>query len=355
MSLPRRLAPLALVLALTACAEGHPGSHFEKLHADRILEPFGLSSTVAQTGVAELSWQAPPTDCPQAYELSASYEPGLKFEDANKGGLIVARHRRRKPYRKRRGDGSKGTKTELPPGPVPDDVIVPGELFYKGFRADRVGATRDFQLSAQFLGPASPMAGCFWRTWDPMEDAFALGWPKLPGRLTAVGEQWNGLRVEAQCSRAACVDPATGGGGPDNHFRPCVTRPFRETLAGLFDIGGERFALIRSDWDDGHDGKGISSKRTALISVDHGRPVWAETVVDHRFAQPTVNERMEPIVRTWTITAVDECPGSLATVGWERPDEIQELVGMLREGLDSADELRKGRRTKGERPAEPAE
>ncbi|MBL4683305.1 MAG: hypothetical protein JKY37_01855 [Nannocystaceae bacterium] len=346
----RRVTVALLALGLMgACAEGHPSSHFEKLQAERILEPFGLTATVADTSVAFLAWHAPETDCAQAYQLSVSYEPGLKFEEDNEGGLIIARHRRQRPYRKRRGDGTRGVKTKLPDGPVPRDVVVPGELFYRGYRAERIGATRNFHMSSEFVGPASPMAGCFWRTWDPMEDAFALGWPKLPGRLTAVGEQWNGLRVEAQCSRAACVDPVTGGGGPDNHFRPCVTRPLRETLAGVYEIGGERFALIRSHWDAGHEGKGISSTRTALISVDHGRPVWSEFVVDHRFAQPTVNGKMEPIVRTWQMTAVDRCPGSLASLGWDRPEQMTDLLDMLREGLESGLDSRKGRTKKGER------
>ncbi|MEM6989714.1 MAG: hypothetical protein AAF721_04435 [Myxococcota bacterium] len=344
------LRPLILaLLALGAgCSDGHPASHYDKAPVQRMLEPFGLSNEVATTSVAHLGWQAPTSECAHAYRLEAEYEPHLKFEENNVGGIILSRHRRRKPYRKRRGDGTKGTKVAVEPGPLPRDVIVPGELFYRGYRAERVGATRDYHLSSEFIGPASPMAGCFWRTWDPMEDAFALGWPKLPGRLTAIAEQWSGLRVEAQCSRAACVDPVTGGGGPDNHFRPCVTKPFTETLAGVYEVNGERVALVRSEWDDGHDGKGISSKRATLISVDHGRPIWSEIVVDHKFAQPTVNERMEPIVRTWRMTAIDECPGSPASLGWSRPEEIEAMLVMLTEGLDSAEDLRRQRPKKGD-------
>lgn len=341
--------------ALVGCAEGDPGSHYQKASVDKILDRFEVSASVAETSIAHLAYQPPPGECTHAFRIRASYEPGLKFEPTNEGGLAIGRHRRRKPYAKRRGDGTKGATVGLPNGPIPHDVIVPGELFYKGYRAEKVGATRDIFMSTESIGPASPMAGCFWRTWDPMEDALALGWPQLPGRLTKVGEKWAGMRVDAQCSRAACVDPKTGGGGPDNHYRPCVTEPFQETLGGVFEIGGERFALIVSTWDDGHQGEGISSQRETLVSVEHGRPVWAQIVVDHRFAQPTVNERMEPIVRTWDMTAIDECPGSLASVGWKRSQDTTAMVDMLRESLADADELRRGKVKKGKGATPPGE
>jgi len=338
------------VLGVVGCSDGHPNSHFNHAKTAELLYTFDLAVEVAPTSVAYLGWQAPEPDCAQAYSIEVSYEPALKFEDANQSGLILRRHQRREPYRRRRGDGTKGKEFEVTPGPLPDDAIVPGELFYRGLRAEEVGASRDFYLSSAFLGPASPMAGCFWRTWDPMEDAFSLGWPKLPGRTTAVGERWDGLRVEAQCSRAACVDPKTGGGGPDTHYRACVTEPFRESLAGIYEIAGERYALVKTEWDDGHDGKGISSTRTALISVDHGRPVWAKIEVDHQFSQLTADGGMAPIVRSWQMTAIDQCAGSLASLGWKPGEDKRTMLEQLQQGLETADDLRsgkKGKRTKG--------
>lgn len=342
-------------LALTACTPDGDNRHFEKLAVERALQPFGLHVEVADTSVALLGWHAPDPECPYALKITSSYEPGLKFEENNENGIIFARHQHRKPYRRSRGDGTNGPQVRVSAGPIPEGVIVPGELFYKGFRAERVGASRDYQAAAEFYGPASPMAGCYWRTWDPMEDAIALGWPKVPARLTAVGESWNGLRVQAQCARAACVDPKTGGGGPDNHFRPCATKPFRETLAGVYEVAGERYAWITSEWDDGHNGEGISSKRSVLVSIEHGRPVWAKIAIDHRFAQPTVNGTMEPIVRTWEMTAIDECGGSLASVGWTRGKDVEAMLSMLTEGLQDSESLRKRRPKKEKRDGNEAE
>lgn len=333
-------ALLTLSVVLGGCTDAHPDTYYEKPAVDRLLEPFGLSTTAAQTSVAYLGWQAPPDDCAHAFRLDVSYEPSLKFEDDNTGWLILGQHSRREPYLQNPDDGTKGPKTALPPGPIPEHVIVPGELFYRGFRAERRGATRDVYFGQNFLGPASPMAGCFWRTWDPMEDALALGWPELTGRMTAVGETWPGLRVDAQCSRAGCVKD--GGGGPDAHYLPCAVGPFHETLRGLFEIDGERYALVRAHWDDGHDGKGISSERESLISLDHGRPVWSKLVVDHKFQQLTKEGNFSPIVRTWEMTAIDSCPGSFASHGWDRPQADLDKVEELQQSLANADELRKG-------------
>ena len=326
-------------LALGACTNAHPDTHYEKPALDRLLEPFGLSATAAETSVAYLGWQAPDSDCPHAFRLDVSYEPALKFEDDNTGWLVIGRHPRRKPFRQNPDDGTKGPKTKLPPGPIPEHVIAPGQLFYRGFRAERNGATRDIYFAQDFVGPASPMAGCFWRTWDPMEDALALGWPKLPGRMTSIGESWRGLRVDAQCARAGCVE--NGGGGPDAHYLPCAVGPFVETLRGVFEIDGERYALVRASWDDGHDGEGISSERESLISLDHGRPVWSKLVVDHKFQQLTKDGKFAPIVRTWEMTAIDSCPGSFASHGGRRGELDVSKVDELQQSLSDTDNLRR--------------
>jgi len=180
------------------------------------------------------------------------------------------------------------------------------------------------------------------KTWDPMEDAFTLGWPKLTGRLTAVGERWSGLPVEGKCNRSACVDPASGGGGADTHERTCVTPPWREQLVGLFVHEGELYAWLESRWDDGHElGQGIATERHTLVSVEHGRPLWSQTRIDHHFGQPAASGGFTPLVRTWTLESTDACPGSLAAAGWERPPELVAEVERLRDRLEHTDELRR--------------
>lgn len=332
---------IACTLGVAGCSGRTLPNYAEKPRIDIVLEPFGLTTEVPETAIASLAWFAPDEKCAHAFRIDVEYEPDLKFESDNTAGLSLRRHERRKPYRLQDRERTKKREVDLPGGPIPNGVVVPAQLFYQGLRAERTGTGRDVYFSSEVAGPSSPLAGCFWRTWDPIDDALALAWPKLPGRMTAVGETWKGGRIEAKCSRSACVDPKTGGGGPGNHHRACVTPPWSETLSGVLEIGGERYAVVRSEWDDGHDGEGISSTRVALISVTYGRPVWTQTVVNHRFSQPTAQDTWSPIVRTWTATAIDECPGSLASVGWERPPEDEaeaaRLVGMLSE----ADTLRR--------------
>ena len=345
------IAFVVVFLVLSPSAPGDPSSFFHHPRVRDTLQPFGVEPSVLPGSAVRLGWHAIDADCEQVYRIDSRYEPGLEHEENTTSGLALRRHPKRKPYRALPGRPSEveGDPIELEEGaPLPEGAIVPGELFYLGLRAERVGATRDFYASGRFLGPASPMAGCYWRTWDPMEDAFALGWPELPDRLTAVGETWSGMRVEAQCARAGCVDD-NGGGGPQAHHLPCATGPFVEKLVGIYELGGEPFALIHSTWSDGHEGTGISSERLALVSVQHGRPAWARVTVDHKFMQPTVNRKMEPIVRTWEMTAIDQCPGSLASVGWSRPDEDTERATRLVEQLQSAENLRRHSNKKGRR------
>lgn len=298
--------------------------------ADRALEPYGIELTPAAMLSVELGWQAPPEDCPHAYRLSIGYEPAQQFEQDTQSDLIIGRHQRQKPDHPPQ------------PGPIPAGGMVPAQMYYQGIRAERVGATRDLQFTRELVGPASPMAACWPRTWDPMDDAMTLGWPGLTGRLTAVGERWNGLPVGGKCSRSACVDPQTGGGGAGNHHRTCVVPPWRETLAGLYTHDGALYAWLHSEWSDGHEpGRGIRTERHTLYSIEHGRPVWSQTRVDHRFGQPKAEGGMAPVVRTWTLEAADACPGSLAAAGWERPPGMAERELELRDRLANIDEIRR--------------
>lgn len=322
-------------MLLAGCGGPAPGSVLEHTEVERAMQPYAVALAPAELGAVPLGWQAPPEDCPHAYRLTASYEPVLRFEESGSASLIVGRHPRQQPEH------------TIEPGPIPPGHVVPAHLFYQGVRAERVGSTRDFSISGEFLGPAAPTAACMPRTWDPMEDALALGWPRLPDRLTSVGERWNGLLVGGKCNRSACVDPASGGGGAENHDRTCVTPPWRERLAGLYEHEGELYAWIYSSWSDGHEPEqgtpqGIHTERRTLVSVDHGRPVWSQTRVDHRFPQPVADGGFAPVVRTWTLEAIDACPGSLQAAGWARPPELADEEARLRDRLAHADELRRG-------------
>lgn len=323
-------AAVALAWLVAACGGPAPGSVLEQPRLDHTLEPYGVQLGVAELPSVELGWQAPPEGCPHAYRITVGYEPSLRFEEDSTSSLVVGRHPRQQPER------------PLGEGPIPAGVIAPAQLFYQGIRAERIGATRDVYLTRELVGPAAPTAACMPRTWDPMDDALALGWPRLPGRLTAVGERWSGLPVQGKCARSPCVDPQTGGGGPEAHARTCVAAPWQERLAGLYDHDGELYAWIASTWSDGHGPEqGIHSERWTLVSVEHGRPVWSRTVVDHRFPQPVASGGFAPVVRTWTLESIDACPGSLAAAGWPRPPELGQEELRLRDRLANADELRR--------------
>ncbi|PRQ01314.1 hypothetical protein ENSA5_26850 [Enhygromyxa salina] len=137
---------------------------------------------------------------------------------------------------------------------------------------------RQLWWSASAIGPAAPDFACRRRSWDPLEDALALGWPALPGRSARVGEAWQGAAVEGRCHETTCVDDQ----GRFPHDRPCRARAWREQLAGA----GEGLALIRSDWDDGHDPErpeiGILTSRELVL--DEGRPLHVRATVDHRWS-----------------------------------------------------------------------
>lgn len=297
------------------------------------LEPFGVEPVAAESAVAPLAWKPFDDACPWVYRIETEYEPDLKFEADSTSVLAI-------------GSLPRNDRRSVPPG------ISTATVFYRGVRAEQRGVTRDVYASRTFLGPAAPTAACMPKTWDPIEDAFALGWPRLTDRLTATGEHWSGLRVEGKCNRSACIDPLTGAGGPDNHHRACVTMSWRETLAGIYTLGGEPYALVESRWSDGHTdpstarglAEGIWTERRALVSLRHGRPVWAQAIVHHGLpSELGADGRFTTVERTWTMAAIDACPGSLATVGWERPDDVVQAAAEAVDALARAPELRRNR------------
>ncbi|HET6583249.1 MAG TPA: hypothetical protein VFG69_07375 [Nannocystaceae bacterium] len=346
--LSRRRAGCGLALAVVAgCAEPPESTIAAWPAVKGALATYELAAESLPIRTATLAWQPPSPSCPHVYRLHAHYEPALLHEEDNSSTLALGR--------------TPGSSDADGPPPLGETVAL--RLFYRGFRAETRGSAREVYVSAQEIGPSAPTAACTPRTWDPMEDALTLGWPRLPARMAAVDEHWPGLLVGGRCNRSACVDPKTGGGGEQQHERTCVTMAWDERLAGVYEIGGERLALVESHWSDGQmpieeDGVqtkiAITADSVALVSLAHGRPVWARTTIDHPWPQMAADKRMAPIVRTWTLESIDACPGSLAALGWERPEAVVAEHDRAVRELANSDELRRReeaskRRSEGER------
>ncbi len=257
----------------------------------------------AQTSVIDLRWRAP-TNCTQVYRITIDDEYPQSIarafgSEAEKSVSTLALAL--DPY-------AKTPKHDLVTAPRLDaDELWQGRLVFFGPKSEDRLLARELFFSGTQVGLGSPDAACFERTWDPIEDALALGWPRLPGRLTALGEQWRGSRVESRCNRSACADPITGNGGADAHDLTCTTMAWRETLEGIYEQNGQRVASITSFWSDGHPlDQGIWSERQSLISSDDGRLIAAEIVIHHNRYKITRNLRIE---------AVDSCPGGLPALG----------------------------------------
>lgn len=297
----RVLVALAHVTLLPACTAELDADGLADQASVVELGEFDLSPRADPARAAPLAWQAP-VACPQVYRvrIDETYPPGLEERlhtqaEHSESFFVISGPR-------------EGERMTWPSGPVPKDRVFSGRLTFQGPRTQDRPVLRDFALSAELAGPAAPDAACMERSWDPVEDALALGWPQLPARLVARGETWRGARVEARCNRSACVDPQTGGGGADNHFRPCATMSWRERLDGLYTIGDEMVAQVSSFWSDGHPlGEALSSERSAVISVEHGRLLHSQTYVHHGYSG---------IEREVRVDAVDACPGGLVAAGW---------------------------------------
>jgi hypothetical protein len=155
---------------------------------------------------------------------------------------------------------------------------------------------RELSWSATAVGPAAPDFACRRRSWDPIEDALALGWPALPGTRVRVGEAWLGATVEGRCHETVCANEQ----GKFEHDRRCRARPWRERLAGA----GEDLAVAVSDWDDGHqEPVGILTSRIAALHA--GRPLWVSATVEHRWSG---------VHRSLELMRIDDCDAiTLAT------------------------------------------
>ncbi|MBZ5708242.1 hypothetical protein [Nannocystis pusilla] len=324
-----RLRALSATLAAAlACAPADDATP-----VDLSTEYDGLVLTDAPNAVAPLAWHAPRADCPLAYRvrIDETFPPGLAeflhvSEEHSLSVLVLGW-----------GFGTTGPE-DMPEGqwsegPVPKDRPFAGQLMFRGPKTSGRELLREWAVSAELVGPASPDAACYERTWDPVEDALALAWPQLPGRRTRVGETWRGARVEGRCNRSSCVDPDSGAGGQDAHERPCATMSWRERLDGLYTLTGPSgqvttVAQIAGFWSDGQPlDKGVWSERTALVDADHGRPLRAEVSIHHNFTG---------IERHVVIDAIDTCPGGLVAAGWTAPQAVADERAALTAALERA-------------------
>jgi hypothetical protein len=285
---PRRAAARSTSAPELAAARARASERLAKAGLTLELEP-------SPGDAAELRWRSP-SHCVEVYRLRVDE----RFRDASVAPFVGGQeeHSRWLLALAGRGDASSAV-----------GVLVS--------RSDPEEATRERQLwwSPVQVGPAAPDFACRRRSWDPIEDALALAWPKLPARRVRVGESWRGATVEGRCHETTCLDEQ----GNFTHEQPCRARPWRERLAGVDD----GLALILGDWDDGHDPArpeiGILTSRLSL--VDEGRPLWVNVQVDHRWSG--VHRELE-------LTRIDDC-GTRSLAG---PGDAA-LVEDLRASLDA--------------------
>jgi len=234
-----------------------------------------------------LSWRAP-GECIEVYRVRIDEH----HRDAGVATFIGRDEEHATHYLALAGDSSRGRGRD--PIPVTGVLLVEAEQ-------PRV---RELWWSRHSVGPSAPDFACRRRSWDPLEDALALGWPRLPGVRTWVGASWPGAAVEGRCHETVCLDPD----GSFGHAIPCRARPWTERLAGA----DEDLALILGDWDDGHDLAraeiGILTSRELVI--DEGRPLYVRAVIEQRWAG---------VRRELSLVRLDDCGArSLATLA-DRP------------------------------------
>ena len=294
---------LPLVMLGAAC---DPGPAPEG-RGSELLAAYSLELSPSESRVAGLSWGSPgEPDCPWVYRVRVDEEVPPQ----------LSRVTRRPPEHTEHllvlgSEIGGGARAPAVAGPLSERAVFSGRLAFSGPRTKDRPLRREWSLSRSQIGPASPDAACQERTWDPVEDALALGWPRLPGRLTAIGERWTGTRVESRCNRLACYNPELNRGGIDADTPPCVSMSWAEQLSELQVLtDGSQVAVITSEWNDGHpEGVGVSTERTAVVELTTGRLLRAEIEIHHTILG--VERRLE-------IDAVDSCSGGLVAAGWQR-------------------------------------
>ncbi|MEZ4381829.1 MAG: hypothetical protein R3A79_10785 [Nannocystaceae bacterium] len=303
-----RGAALALCVALASACAGDPAERSPPQAVAWASAALDLELEPAEDGAADLRWR-PPSACAQVYRITVEEDYPESLERAMKVraersvstlALAVDPYVGRQP-------GSDGAAPRLAA-----DGLWRGRSLFFGPRTKDREIIRELALSGSRIGPGAPDAACYERTWDPVEDALALGWPALPGRLTAIGERWRGARVESRCNRSACAAPESGEGGAEARDLTCATMAWRETLEGIYtatdgDGEAERVAAIAGFWSDGHPTDlGIWSERTSLVAVDSGRLIASEITIHHNRYKVTRSLRIE---------AVDACAGGTVALG----------------------------------------
>jgi hypothetical protein len=164
---------------------------------------------------------------------------------------------------------------------------------------------------ARELGPAAPDFACRSRRWDPLEDALALGWPKLPANPVRAGDRWIGQVVGGRCHETPCLDAT----GQFDRARSCQARPWQEQLVGWLE---PEIAVIRSSWDDGQQAESAARRRMAesaepTNSLDFGILTWRELAMAEGrpvLARAEIWHRWTGVVRTLELRALEQCaPG----------------------------------------------
>ncbi len=244
-----------------------------------------------------LSWRAP-GECVEVYRVRIDE----RYRDASVVTFLGRNEEHRTHYLALAGDPRRGSANGITP------VIA------MLTSADEQPRIRELWWGPRSVGPSAPDFACRRRSWDPLEDALAFGWPRLPARWTWVADSWTGAAVEGRCHETICVDPD----GSFGHAVPCRARPWSEQLDG---VEGE-MALIYGRWDDGHDPDrreiGILTLREAVI--DEGRPLYVRAEIDQRWAG---------VRRELSLVRVDDCGAHSLTNG----DPVDETRALFREQI----------------------
>jgi hypothetical protein len=293
-----------------AAAEANADLPVELRRATRAsLAEQGLELALADRAIPgeALRWRAP-GECVEVYRIRVDD----RYRDASVATFLGRAETHAIHYLAIAGDPLRVPQHARDPGADDGPSPVLGVLF----EAEEPARVRELWWGRESVGPSAPDFACRRRDWDPVEDALALAWPWLPGTDTRVGEGWRGAPVEGRCHETVCVEPD----GSFGHAVPCRARPWAEQL-----VGAEgSLALIRGDWDDGHDPSrpeiGILTSR--VLVVDEGRPLYARVVIDQRWAG---------VRRELSLVRVDDCGSRTLAAGPGETTRVEETRARFRE------------------------
>jgi hypothetical protein len=297
------------VLAIVAAGAGVRGivDHPRAIQAPTDLDdlpPSLREHLVATSDSALLSWRAP--DCPQVYRVEV---------DETHAAPDVATYLGREAERST-------SWLALAPDDERDDFERSVEWTWIGRddEAPRV-LRRSGEMSAEFAGPGAPDAACRPFGWDRIEDAIALGWPRLPGRRVRPGDTWAGATIQGKCNHTACVT-AQGRTSADE---PCTVGPWRATMAALGDAAGGVSAVVESWQDVDAPETSVRARRTSIVA--DGRLLWSRTAIVDAFRGAT---------REVEFVAVDDCGGvAPADLDRDATAAVRAVAARESEGIDA--------------------